>query len=674
MLLLTAFTLLAVFVILCWRGPFIGNGFGADGFRFHPAFPGCSLPFWQGPVGSNFIGISLLTSPRRSERNTEKMQTFVPTGTQIAKNGPISAKNNQSEIPLKTVADLMQILGSNPPKQFATIESAVATWALYVSNLPEHRITSPSYDPEHPEIQVPAKPLNEFPCDLLVDEQTRKGFRPFLKTQGRKEGGIRTYVDHIRFVGKRFKEIRYELDTLPSPAWQAVMKLAKANGCYDVALFFLGRMEPQQVTVKDTEKLLKKLVDDGKYYVASLAKIVRFWRVLRDLGLNSESPSFLEKRLRYGTRFAKLQIDFKSSLITLLAWLTADWIADRPTKKHLRPVTADGIRATVCMLFGFVLRKMPGLTIKTVPELLVKEVIEKYVAFAMNDLHVDGFYLRKRLEALCSAIRAHSKITKEQMAWFTELMGTLPNEVDQDKIKARKRLTRVEHRDLRKIPAKIRAARTLFRPGTPEYAMAIRNEAIFTWLVHLPWRQKNIRMMRLGVNLFCRPLEEDLTEIPLWVARTLKDNPKAEFWQIRFTKAETKMKHGVVAVLPKSIVGILEEYLSVRHLLVEASKNKKAPDTVFLSERAKTMTMASMTDLIQTLTFRHLDPAKAINPHRFRDLFAYAYLKDNPKDFLTLSKILWHKSVQVTIDTYGAEFDIASGVCAAEAWAAAWDQ
>jgi integrase len=79
-----------------------------------------------------------------------------------------------------------------------------------------------------------------------------------------------------------------------------------------------------------------------------------------------------------------------------------------------------------------------------------------------------------------------------------------------------------------------------------------------------------------------------------------------------------------------------------------------------------------MTDLVQTLTFRHLDPAKAINPHRFRDLFAYAWLKDNPKDFLTLSKILWHKSVQVTIDTYGAEFDVASGVFATEVWSESW--
>lgn len=62
MLLLTAITLLTVFAILCWRGPFLGPGFGAACFRSYPAFPGCSLPFRQSPARSDFIGISFRTS------------------------------------------------------------------------------------------------------------------------------------------------------------------------------------------------------------------------------------------------------------------------------------------------------------------------------------------------------------------------------------------------------------------------------------------------------------------------------------------------------------------------------------------------------------------------------------------------------------------------------------
>lgn len=579
------------------------------------------------------------------------MKTPDSFGTQIALEGPISQQIGHVQQPLKTVADLMQILAQNPPRQWGTIQSAANAWA-----------------------RCRQKPLTEIPITDFYDQETRKGFRPLL-AKGKSphaENTIRTYVDKIRYLAGRSKEITREQETAPSPAWQLVFEQAKAHNCLDLALHFQPLMEPRQATVKDTDALLKKLVDDGANYGSTWEKVVRFWRVLRDAGLNGQSPSFLDEKPHYGVRFKKLPVDFKESLVALLAWLVADWAEDRPDKKHLRKVTAMGIQATVCMLFGFALTKFPTLTIKTVPELFVKSIIGAYVKYARNERHVDGHYLRKRLEALCSAIRWHMKTPMEDLVWFKELMETLPAKADEDKIKERKRHTRVDHKDVRKIPAKIRAAREKsIRRGTLDYALSIRNELIITWLLYLPWRQKNLRQMRLGVNLFKGPLE-DVYEIPAWVIEEQRRNSQAEFWQIRFGKNETKMKHGVVAVLPRPLITILEEYLSVRDLVVAA--NKKAIDAgpLLLSETGKAIGMNGMTDIVQTLTFRHLDPAKAINPHRFRDLFAYAWLKDNPRDFLTLSKILWHKSVQVTIDIYGAEFDVATGVFATEVWSESW--
>ena len=55
-------------------------------------------------------------------------------------------------------------------------------------------------------------------------------------------------------------------------------------------------------------------------------------------------------------------------------------------------------------------------------------------------------------------------------------------------------------------------------------------------------------------------------------------------------------------------------------------------------------------------------------PHMIRDSVAYKWLKEHPKDFLTLSKILWHKNVQTTIRIYGSRFNESSGTCAMEAW------
>ena len=56
------------------------------------------------------------------------------------------------------------------------------------------------------------------------------------------------------------------------------------------------------------------------------------------------------------------------------------------------------------------------------------------------------------------------------------------------------------------------------------------------------------------------------------------------------------------------------------------------------------------------------------NPHLIRDIFAFKWLKEHRRDFLVLSKMLWHKNVQTTIDIYGARFNVSSGVCAVESW------
>jgi hypothetical protein len=52
----------------------------------------------------------------------------------------------------------------------------------------------------------------------------------------------------------------------------------------------------------------------------------------------------------------------------------------------------------------------------------------------------------------------------------------------------------------------------------------------------------------------------------------------------------------------------------------------------------------------------------------FRDVIAFKWLKEHPKDYLTLSKMLRHKNVQTTIEIYGAQYNESSGVCAMEAW------
>jgi site-specific recombinase XerD len=110
-------------------------------------------------------------------------------------------------------------------------------------------------------------------------------------------------------------------------------------------------------------------------------------------------------------------------------------------------------------------------------------------------------------------------------------------------------------------------------------------------------------------------------------------------------------------------VGPLEEYLAVyRPLLLKDND----PGTLFVTPRGKPMRSDQVGKVIGNWTTKFAP--RRTTPHMIRDSVAYKWLKEHPKDFLTLSKILWHKNVQTTIQIYGARFNESSGTCAMEAW------
>lgn len=621
----------------------------------------CWEPFAGLPAASNFLRIFPEGPPRTFKRNTEKDKMTLLFGSKIASILRNSSRFEVSEKPLKTLQDLLKIIAENPPKKFATIKSACAAWALYLG-----------------------KALDEIPIESLFEKDTRKGFRPFLV--GRiSENSIRTYVDHIRWLSVRAKELcAQQKDAVPA-AWQKVVERALSRGCLGIALYFARiKDKPQAVTSKDTNALLKKLVDDGAYYMASKAKIVAFWRLLHDLHVNGESPELLHKVLRNGIRFKSLPDAFREDIERMFQWRLAKWAKGRPDDKRLRLNSITCLRATICSMFSHAKNDLK-LEIATLPALFSKAIVESFIDFEINTKNVDGHYLRKRLEKLCSAIRIYPPYQPVDLGWCKEVLSTLPKNEDKEKIKQRKSKSKVEHKLLRTIPALMRVRRLLLKAGTVEAAIMLRNELLWSWLLVLPWRQMNIRLARIGgdnPNIFKGPITGDF-ELPPWVKeeqqKASKESRIAEFWQIRFSKEETKVKHSVEAVLPLCLVPLLEEYLgrdggvNYRNLLlgeIEPGIKRIDPQTLFLSDRGFPLSKSQVTDLIETLTLRWVN--KVINPHRWRDLFAYAWLQANPKDYLTLSKALWHQTLTETLETYGAEYGIANAVVATESWAKSW--
>jgi integrase len=80
------------------------------------------------------------------------------------------------------------------------------------------------------------------------------------------------------------------------------------------------------------------------------------------------------------------------------------------------------------------------------------------------------------------------------------------------------------------------------------------------------------------------------------------------------------------------------------------------------------MNEGQVTTLIGNLTVRYA--GRRVTPHHFRDAFALAWLEDHPEDYVTLSKALWHTTVEITLGKYGRNYDESYGLRKAAEWIA----
>jgi len=221
---------------------------------------------------------------------------------------------------------------------------------------------------------------------------------------------------------------------------------------------------------------------------------------------------------------------------------------------------------------------------------------------------------------------------------------------------------------LEEIPVKIHAERPSARKqGMVRLARLVMEELVIRLLITLTWRLRNIRQCRIGgptPNLFKGPIPP-YSEIckPAWVIQAESENPAAEFWQFKFSPEETKTKNSVHALLPKQLIEPLEEYLNDhRPLLVQNTDS----EVLFVNQAGKPVIANRMTSMISDLILRY--GGRRVTPHLVRDIVAYAWLDEHPEDYLTLSKMLWHRDLGTTIKIYGMRFNESTGASRMEAW------
>jgi hypothetical protein len=356
----------------------------------------------------------------------------------------------------------------------------------------------------------------------------------------------------------------------------------------------------------------------------------------------------------------------RSQLAELLVWKQAKFAKGRPQWTRHRAVSAKLMERTVCQLFGYA-KNIAGFSdIESLPTLFCEDVISSFIDWGVNERCLSRSTLL-RMTMVGSSMRFHPKYKHIDLGWFRTIFDGVPED-DKSAIQERKAKKSVPFEDLCKIPGAIREARLKLKPEDPKVARLVHDELLMLWLSTLPWRQRNIRECRIGEpgisNLFLAPLPHMIhIARPEWVEEALEKNPNQAFWQFYFREEEIKTGQTARGILPRRLIPLLEEYLAnYRPKLV----GRKCTNTLFVNADGEQIDSQIMTYHVSEIVLKHT--GRRTTPHLYRDAFGYAYLAAHPEDFLTLSKILFHKNVKNTLEVYGRNFDESNGARRIDEW------
>lgn len=574
--------------------------------------------------------------------------TELRNGSQIAA-GPLESSVNCTDSALKptSLSMLLSILERDPPKSLPMLRSTASKIAEFYGA----RIDDISFDRVY---------------------QMRGQFRRYLETRRYTENSIRSYVNYVRILIQKARSFGwFPGQNLPAE-WQQLSALAHKRKCTD-AVHYLAqvRKSPKDVTVEDVDCWVEVRLQEGISYELLRDKKGRFWRLLRDSGWTSHVPASIRRVRNYGLSFGEFPQELMNEVDRLLRWKTAEFSPDRPKGAQIRTVTADKIRAKICHLLGYAINIRGLSEIISLQQLVTKEIVSDYVAWCINERGVKGKSLQVHLGRLDVAMRQHPSYSSLNLRWFKTLLQSLPIEPESER-RMRKARKYLEYAIAEAIPGKICVERMSAERDDPyQAAVLAMEELLMRLLITLAWRQRNMRECRIGgprPNLFKAKIPSYIwVDKPSWVQNEERNNPEATFWQLYFTPDEIKTgsKTGkeIHAVLPRPLIRPLEEYLA--EFRPRLTRNGD-PGTLFVKKDGTALSDKNVTGLVERLSFQY--GGKRVNPHLYRDIVAFAWLKEHPKDYLTLSKILWHANINYTIKVYGSQFDESSGVCAMESW------
>lgn len=578
--------------------------------------------------------------PLRALMTSEKEYMSTSTlrnGTAIAAPLPgIAQKSTVRPRKLASLQDLLDALEENQPHHIAMLRSTASKLAEF-------------YD----------KPCAEISIELV--EAERDEFRDYLRGKRYAPNSVKSYSNYASNLARFARQYGWTSSPDMIPAeWLPLIPAIRRAGSQRLFRYLLrqGRL-PSAMREADLESWVEREVRSGRSYIYATRLTRSLRKVLVKSGLGIHLfPGRMAKK-GYGISLESFPEPLRSEVKDAIQFRLVRFVTSRRNQSRIRPVTAENLRQGFQKLFGFALNIKGSIGIATLSDLMTIEIVGEFIEWALDDRQLKGCSIRTSLAPIASALSQNPKYSEITASWLLPLIKSIPEDSDDD-TRRRKEEKYLPYETLRSISDLIRCdRRSRLNDATHHVAVSVRNELLMQWLALLPWRQLNIRNMRIGgdkPNLFKASFPKFTSmSKPVWLVEAEVQDPAIEVWQFHFSKEETKTKHEVRAVLPRTLVPLLEEYLCEHRPNLVPRSSRSDPGTLFLNKNGNPIRKSTLTDLVAHLTLKY--GGRIVTPHLFRDAFALMWLERRPEDYLTLSKLLWHRNINTTIKIYGQRFN-----------------
>jgi hypothetical protein len=508
---------------------------------------------------------------------------------------------------------------------------------------------------------------------LCMIRDDRDRFRSFLADRKLTPNSVKSYIYYLDVILRRAEKLGWVYTPPRLPAdWQLVADLLKRPATMRIVRFAvrLG-VETSEFSEDHLEEWIRDRVSQNQSRRTAASECSHFRQAISAPGTGIHLPLIKPQAPVYGVKLANMHPGLRGDIEKIIEWKTCDYNPDRHAKAHIRKVSAEHLLSAFIQIEGYRQNIKGFAPTESLAELITPSNLRAFVMWKRNVRKNSASGIIPQLGMLVAVLNSMPDY-KEPMgrwAWLSDLVKTLdPNtRADIDTRKAKKLISYEAAKD---IPKKIREdrGRHLKAMSPFEVALSIRNELLTQWLIVLPWRQRNMREARIGgpsPNIFREALSDaNRATRPLWVQKQEKMEPGSMFWQLRFSSDETKTGNAFRAFLPLSLISLLEEYLSLHRPVL--LRGRRDPFTLLLNKEGTPLDEKTIGTLIKQLATQYA--GKPLTPHLYRDVVAYHWLLHHPEDFLSLSKLLWHKTVDLTISIYGSQFNESTGIARFDDW------